>query len=451
MRQARFFRHIRLGIKSLLLHKLRSMLTMLGVVFGVSSVVAMLAVGQGANQKALKQIRKLGSHNIILKSVKPTEAEKQQSRTSGRSLTIDYGLTYEDLERIRTSYPAVKRTVPAKIMGKDARLGRKAMEVRLVGTTPGWFRLVRREQLAGRTLTQDDMEDRAAVCVLSERVARKLLAGNQAIGARVRVGDNTYLVVGIVRTESNSGAGGVQTPDRRTDVYIPLTTAREHYGDVVVKRQSGSISREKVELHQIIVQVGATEAPSARSAGVLGGLWGRRTGRTSATDNVVPTADAIRTGLERFHSKPDFSDQVPLTLLEQAEETQRMFNIVLGSIAGISLLVGGIGIMNIMLASVTERTREIGVRRAVGAKQRQIVGQFLIETIVLSTLGGLVGVLLGVAIPWAVERFADMPTVVTGWSIALSLGISVAVGVIFGLYPAYRAATLDPIVALRHE
>ena len=181
-----------------------------------------------------------------------------------------------------------------------------------------------------------------------------------------------------------------------------------------------------MELHQIIVQVDTDE-------------------------NVQPVASAIEYMLKRFHKKKDYEISVPLALLRQAEATKRTFNIVMGSIAGISLLVGGIGIMNIMLASVTERTREIGIRRAIGAKRRQIITQFLIETVVLSTVGGLIGMGIGLGIPWAIEKWAKMPTVVTSFSLVLALGISMIVGIIFGLYPAVRASKLDPIEALRHE
>ena len=231
-------------------------------------------------------------------------------------------------------------------------------------------------------------------------------------------------MIGIVQSES--GGGTMQTPDRETDAYSPLSVTRERFGDLTSQRSSGSRVLELVELHQVIAEVVSIEQVEATAAG-------------------------IEAMLKRFHKKPDYRISVPLALLRQAEATKRTFNIVLGSIAGISLLVGGIGIMNIMLASVTERTREIGIRRAIGAKRRQIVGQFLIETIVLSTVGGLIGVGVGVTVPWLISQFAGMPTIVPLYSLVLSLGISMGVGIVFGIYPALRASRLDPIVALRHE
>jgi len=422
MRQLRLFRNIALGIKNLMLHKLRSLLTMLGVVFGVGSVVAMLAVGEGASKEALEQIRKLGSHNIIISSVKPVEDQAQSTERSHMSI---YGLLYEDEHRIRDSFSPVERTVPVKLIRKTGWLGGRSMELRVVGTVPEWFLLVRRPIIAGRTLEPRDVDNVANVVVLTEYGARRLLAAEHTIGQPLRIGSDYFEVVGIVQSEDTQ-AGGLQTPDQEADAYIPINVARERFGDVMVRRTSGSYERERVELHQLIVQVRSLE-------------------------DVEPVAAGIEHMLNRFHEKDDFRLSVPLALLRQAEATKRTFNIVLGSIAGISLLVGGIGIMNIMLASVTERTREIGIRRAIGAKRRQIIGQFLIETVVLSTLGGLIGVALGVFIPRLVTQFSGMPTVVTTYSIILSLGISMLVGIVFGLYPAVRAANLDPIVALRHE
>jgi putative ABC transport system permease protein len=415
-------RNIRLGIKNLWLHKLRSLLTMLGVVFGVASVVAMLAVGEGASAQALEQIRKLGSNNILLSSEKPTEDEQAGQRRSHMSV---YGLTYDDEDRIRESFPTAKRTVPVKLLRKAARVGERTLELRVVGTTPAWFALVRRHVIAGRVLTQNDLDSFSDVCVLTEQGARKLLATEETVGKRIRIGGAYFEVAGIVASEA-SHEGAVPTLDGDVDAYVPINVVRERYGEIVTQRSTGSRSRELVELHQILVEVGSI-------------------------DEVEDTAGAIKAMLKRFHKKSDYRVSVPLVLLRQAEDTKRTFNIVLGSIAGISLLVGGIGIMNIMLASVTERTREIGVRRAIGAKRRQIVQQFLIETLVLSIIGGLFGVGFGVGVPWLIEHFAGMPTVVTPFSILLAVGISGGVGIIFGLYPAVRAANLDPIEALRHE
>lgn len=425
MRNWRITRNISLGIKSLLLHKLRSFLTMLGMVCGVGSVITMLSVGEGASQEAMAQIRKLGSNNIILQSVKVVADEN-----AGQAPTLTpFGLLYDDDERIRLTIPTVRRTVPAKHIPAEGRLGERTMELRVVGTTPEWFDLVSRKVLVGRLMTWRDYGERKNVCILTESGARKLLAGKKIIGQSIRIGSNPYEVIGIVQSEQ--GGGAIATPDRDTDAYIALNVARERHGDLIDRGSrtltpDGRIPRDLVELHQIIVEI-------------------------NSTDEVEETASAIKTMLERFHKKADYRIDVPLALLRQAEATKRTFNIVLGSIAGIGLLVGGIGIMNIMLATVTERTREIGIRRAIGAKRRQIVGQFLIETVVLSSLGGLLGALLGPALSWGIETSFGMATVVTLWSIVLSLGISVGVGIIFGIYPAFRAANLDPIEALRHE
>jgi putative ABC transport system permease protein len=418
--RVRVMRIVRLGIKNLMLHKLRSFLTMLGVVFGVASVIAMLAVGEGASAEALEQIRKLGSNNIIVSSIKTMEEE-----TGQHSHMSIFGVLYEDEARAKETFPAIRRTAPAKIIRKEGRLGSRALDVRVVGTTESWFELVRRDLIAGRVLTEGDLRDRTGVVVLTEYGARRLLATQATIGQELRIGGNYFEVVGIVQSAGSDG-GAIQTPDREVDAYIPLTTAQDRYGDIFSQRSSGTYIREQVQLHELIVEVDAIEHVETVAAGL----------------------DRL---LSHFHPKGDYRISIPLALLRQAEATKRTFNIVLGSIAGISLLVGGIGIMNIMLASVTERTREIGIRRAIGAKRRQIVGQFLIETVVLSTVGGMVGIAVGLLIPWLISRLAHMPTVITASSLVLSVGISMTVGIVFGLYPAVRAASLDPIVALRHE
>ncbi len=422
MNLQKYMLEVKLGIKTLMLHKLRSFLTMLGVVFGVGSVIAMLAVGEGASKEAMDQLTKLGSNNIIISAMKPVEDDA--TRTSRAFMSV-YGLLYEDEQRIAESFPHVKSVVPVKQVRKQARLKERMLELRIVGTTAKWFDLVKRPILAGRVLFQQDFEAHAKVVVLTEHGARSILATEQTIGQNIKIGRDYFEVVGIVKSESSS-SGGMQMPDQEIDAYIPINVARDRYGDVSQQTQAGSRSREYVELHHLIVEV-------------------------RDLDNVESTANAIQAMLKRFHKKQDYKMSVPLALLRQAEATKRTFNIVLGSIAGISLLVGGIGIMNIMLASVTERTREIGIRRAIGAKRRQIILQFLIETIVLSTTGGVIGMMMGVAFPWIISKFAGMPTVVSPESLILSFGISMGVGIIFGIYPAMRASRLDPIVALRHE
>ncbi len=417
--------NIVLGTKNLLLHKLRSFLTMLGMVFGVASVIAMLSIGEGASAKAMEDIRKLGSTNIIVNSMKPIEEEGSQNQTGSRGRASIYGLLYEDVDRVLNTFDAVTAVVPVKSLRKEGRLGDKALDLRLVGTAPEWFDLVQRPLIAGRTMTTRDNEDFGNVVVLTEYGARRVLATKGTIGQSLRLGGEYFEVIGIVESEGTA-SGDIQSLDENVDAYIPISVAKSRFGDMVTIRSTGSYQREIVELHQMIVSV-----------------------RTN--DEVEGTAKALESMLQRFHTNKDFNMSVPLTLLRQAETTKRTFNIVLGSIAAISLLVGGIGIMNIMLASVTERTREIGVRRAIGARRAQIILQFLIETVVLSVAGGLMGIVIGFAIPWGVTYFAGMPTIVTMTSLVMSAGISVAVGIVFGLYPAIRAANLDPITALRHE
>ena len=417
-----FWPFIKLGLTDVWRHKTRSFLTMLGMVFGVGSVIAMLAVGEGASQQALESIKRLGSENIMVMSVKPTDEEGSSTGAQRGRLAV-YGLLYEDESRIKETVPGVVLTVPARMTRRTARLNERQLEMRVVETVPDWFGVVHRPVLAGRVLSENDLLMRANVCVLTEHGVRRLLAAEHMIGERIRISSGIFEVIGIVKNETG---GTVRAPDSDADAYIPITTGTKLFGEANIRYSAGGMEGEKVELSQIIVQMAETPA-------------------------VEPGSKAIEAVLARFHKKKDFRIDVPLTLLREAERTKRTYNIVLGAIAGISLLVGGIGIMNIMLASVTERTKEIGIRRAIGARRSRIVVQFLINTCVLSIGGGLLGLLLGVSIPLLITAFTAMPTVVQPYSLALAFGISVGIGIVFGLYPAMRAASLDPIDALRHE
>jgi len=413
-------RTIKLGAKSLWLHKLRSSLTALGIVFGVASVVGMLAVGEGASYEAQEQIKKLGRDNIIVSSVKPPSDKSTSSQ--GNTMNM-YGLTYVDIERIKTTIPGVDVVVPVREVKAEARYGQRRSDALLLGTVP-WLMDVRRlPLLMGRFLTTVDMTQYKSSAVIDEQVAQDLFQHENPLGKHIRINSTCYHVVGIV-DDTIMSSGTEAASSRR--IFIPITTARSRFGEMTYTGTSGGREYEKVQLHQATVRV-------------------------LNEGKVVQTAEAVRTLLERFHEKADFEITVPLELLKQAERTKQIFNAVLGSIAGISLLVGGIGIMNIMLASITERTREIGIRRALGAKKRDIILQFLAETLLLSGSGGVIGVFLGVTLPMLVSSLSKMKTIVTPWSVILAFSISVAVGVVFGLYPARRAAELDPIEALRHE
>jgi putative ABC transport system permease protein len=401
---------------------------MLGIVFGVGSVIAMLAVGEGASFEAQEQIRQQGSHNIIVRSVKPPEDE---TGSRGQSWMIEYGITGKDLQRVRATIPTVETIVPARILRKKVwNIGRR-IDCDVIGTLPIYAATRNHAVATGRFFSESEMARQANVVVLGAEVVQDLFPLESAIGNSVRIGANYYTVIGIMEPRG-AGPGETAKAGRSSgssgakNVYIPLSTATSRFGEIIVRQSSGSREIERVEFHEATIKV-------------------------TNLDDVIETSRIVSDLLGINHKRPDFEVIVPLSLLQAAERTARIFNIVLGSIAAISLLVGGIGIMNIMLASVSERTREIGIRRAVGARQRDIVIQFLVETLLLSGIGGIAGVVLGVGLPRLITYFADQRTIVTFWSPMLALGISAGIGVMFGLYPAMRAAKMDPVEALRHE
>ena len=432
IRELSFFRLRRsvvLGIKSLWMHKLRSFLTALGIVFGVASVISMLAIGEGASFEAQQQIKDLGSQNIILESVKPsntTTAGEQE-----RSLILEYGLTYKDISQIQATVPGVDVTIPSRQVKDFLWNKSSSVDGIALGTVP-WFPMMKnRDILRGRFFTDMEMDDRSPVCVLTASLSRNLFPLDEPIGKTVRMQTSYFRVVGVVEDDRAIAAAESEIEGSREnsdgmEMMIPITTLEDHFGEVLFKYRSGSFEAEKVELHEV-------------------------TARIEKPEQVMPAAQAIQHILELNHKDIDYKMTVPLDLLQRAERTKQIFNIVLGSIAAISLLVGGIGIMNIMLATVTERTREIGIRRALGAKKKDIIFQFLIETVILSGAGGLLGVGVGLAIPMLVTHFAEMVTIIQFWAPTLAFTISVAIGVLFGIYPAFRAADMNPVEALRHE
>jgi putative ABC transport system permease protein len=429
----RFKRTLKLGVKSLWMHRLRSTLTTLGIIFGVSSVIAMLAIGEGASRDAQEKIAQLGSHNIIIKTVKPPE----EQTAGGQQQTLqEYGLTYADAERFRNAIPDVQVIVPNRRVSQQAQYRIHRIAVEVVGTVPWYTEISQVRVKFGRFLSSTDMYYKQGVCVIEERLVKELFGFDNPLGQDVKIASDYYRVVGITteqaRTnvassfEDKDATGAKKSGANLGGIYIPLTTVRDRFGEMSLQITSGTRNIEKVELQEIIVKV-------------------------RNIDRVLGTRQSVQTLMNRFHKKNDYEITVPLELMRRAKEFQRIFTIVLGSIAAISLLVGGIGIMNIMLATVSERTREIGIRRALGAKKRDIIFQFLSETLILTLFGGILGIILGSSIPFMVTHFSQMRTVISVTSLLLAFGISAGVGITFGLYPAYRAANMDPIESLRHE
>ena len=439
----KFLQTIRLGLKSLMLHKLRSGLAVLGILIGVTAVVWLVAMGEGVSYQAQEQIKELGATNIIVRSVKPPQGS---SRTGG-GFFLEYGILRDDYDRITGNIPTVRQAIALREVRKEARYLDRVVDTRVVGCTSKYLTLANLHLAHGRFLSDRDMDRVENVAVLADQTAKELFPFEDPVGKTIRIETDFYVVIGRTepRTASGNIGGSFSGQEYNLDVYIPLSTLRARIGDMVATSRSGSREGEIVQLSQVTVTVDTLE-------------------------EVDATADMIRILLEKFHKLPDYSVIVPKELLQQAQVLQMMFNVLLVLIAGISLLVGGIGIMNIMLATVTERTREIGIRRALGATRGDIIQQFLAETLVLSGMGGLLGVLFGFLcnpainfVRWSMERalpgvMASLPANIKSlepriapWSIFVAFAISMAVGVVFGLYPARRAAYMDPIEALRHE
>ena len=406
---------VQLAVSNLRIHKLRTFLTMLGMIFGVGAVIAMLSIGAGAERESLRIIDTMGLRNIIVKDreIKDENLKKIREESLGLSLR-DATAILQVTPDIET-YSAKKRVKTFQIFSFSG----KSDDSNVVGVSPSHFRLAKYDLVEGSFFADLDDRGYAQFCVIGSRAKQKLFGHISPIGKPIKIDKMWFTVIGLLEDYSLSKDEfeGVKIQDFSNDIYIPISTALKKF----------EFKRMESELDEIVI--------AAKNASAL-----------------KPTAVLISQVMTATHSKAeDFSIVVPRELLEQNLRTQRIFNIVMSCIAGISLLVGGIGIMNIMLANILERTREIGVRRAVGARKRDIWKQFLIEALTISLLGGLMGILFGFGVSRAVALYAEWSTVVTGTSIAMSFGVSATVGLLFGLYPAVRASRLDPVDALRYE
>ncbi|MCH2138174.1 MAG: ABC transporter permease [Phycisphaerales bacterium] len=430
---------------NLRLHMLRSILTSLGIILGVAAVILMVSIGEGNKQAAIRDIQSLGARNIILRSQRPPESAAVG--TQRRAFVARFGLTDGDWERLNEFLPEARQIVPLKAVGSEIASGAQRTMSQVFGTEPALQDLLKIEvQPGGRYLSDNDLEQRNRVAVLGSAVADQFFPLKSPLGETIRIDNSVFTVIGVLDPVGLSGgAGGALVGrDLNLDVHIPISTGRLEFSDAVYRRVSGAFTGEETRFSEIYI-----EAPDAA--------------------DVLPMAERVRRLIDAAHAGDgDVGIIVPWELLANVERTTFAMNVLLISIAAISLLVGGIGIMNIMLASVIERTREIGIRRALGATRKHIVSQFLVETGTLSAVGGVLGILLGVGLslmvdrvlPWVfaqpvVQRLVEtdirFEASITAWSIILSFAVASLTGVIFGIYPAVMASRQDPIAALRRD
>jgi len=390
---------------------------MLGIIFGVAAVIAMLSIGEGAKQESLEQIRQMGISNII---VQHWDKEDDQEDSADADQNKSQGLTWDDARSIERICLLAEYVTPQRELKIKAQTDGNTFRTMAVGTTADYLTVLDAQMGSGVYFSQEDLRESKRVCVLGADAKRALFFFDDPLGGRVKIRNQWFTVIGVLADKGAAGGkiGGVlEVRNTDEDIYIPLTTilSRFHWEPA------------DAELSQITVKI-------------------------SASKQLQEAAAIVRTILNRRHrGVEDFKIAIPEELLRQSQKTQQIFNIVMGCIAGISLVVGGIGIMNIMLASVLERTREIGIRRALGARRHDILSQFLVESLLVSLLGGLIGVILGYAVPEIITLYAGWRTIVQPWTIALALGVSASVGIGFGIYPARQAALLNPIDALRYE
>ena len=448
---------LRTAIEAVAHNKLRAGLTSLGILFGVASVIAMLAIGHGAEQEILSQMRLLGSNNVIVSPmVEQKEGQvKDNTNTSGKKEKKKFtpGLTYEDARAIAAVVPDVEATSAEVVLNSIITREGRHRSGKLVGVDSGYLRLMNLEIAHGQRFSPEQVEYGRPVAIIGHGVSSRFFTTEDPLGKSIKVGNTWLTVIGVLENRivpaENAQRLGIR--DANMDIYVPVTTFLMRFRNraLVTKAEVEAASREAM-----IIVGGDQPAvdPAAQAEKRNQNQLDRIIVRVTEAKYVAGVADVTRRMLQRRHNTVvDFEVAVPELLLKQEQRTRTIFNVVLGAIASISLIVGGIGIMNIMLASVLERTREIGVRRAVGATQGDIQAQFLAEAVLISVAGGVAGILIGVALSMGIERFAGIKTIVSVLSVVLAFGVSFTVGLGFGIVPAYRAARRDPVDCLRYE
>jgi len=451
----RYFQIISIALEAVFANRFRSILTALGIIFGVAAVIAMMAIGNGAQKEILDQIKLVGVNNIIITPVieKPSGVAGEEESAQAESKKFSPGLSYKDAESIKKIIPSVEKVCPEVIYETFIVKDGKRISATLTGVTPDYFDVFNLKLQKGLMFTNNQLKSGDAVCIIGPNIASKLFPDEDPIEKHIKCGSLWLKVIGVLESRKM----GIDTKDlgisnSNINIYAPLNTIFLRYKDRSVITESSLQGDNST----VIVMGGfvsfSSNSGSSSSENVNRHQVDKITVQVKQSDQLRATVQLLDKMLKRRHSGvDDFQIKVPELLLKQEQRTKDIFNIVLGAIASISLIVGGIGIMNIMLASVMERIREIGVRRATGATKRDIVFQFLAEAILISISGGLIGIIFGITISKIIMKVTDILTIVSPMSIVISFGVSVAVGIIFGYMPAKRAAEQDPVESLRHD
>ncbi len=449
----KYFHNLNIAVEAVIDNRFRSVLTALGIIFGVAAVIAMLAIGNGARQEILEQMKMVGVNNII---VLPLYAD-DDGRDDHTRNRFSPGLTLLDVESISDLLPTVKRVSPQVEITTYAMQGTIRRPVRSAGVTPDYFEVFSLDLANGRMFSEEQLKQGDPVAIIGNNIRAIFFGNTDPIGKQIKVGNNWLTVIGVVedRLVSEEAVASLGVSEFNNVIYMPVQTMLLRFQD------RSAISIEEIEITRRggrgrggMFFMGSTNNGNDNGEIAFSNYHqlDRVVIQVEESDFLSPTADVVRRMLVRRHNDvEDFEVIIPELLLEQEQRTRDIFNVVLGAIAGISLIVGGIGIMNIMLASVMERTKEIGIRLAVGAKKVDVVFQFLSESVLISVAGGIAGIFLGIGLSRSIMHFTDILTIVSLSSVIVSFGVAASVGIIFGYMPAKKAAAKDPVSSLRYE